>query len=226
MVRSRPQIQATDKVAGRAVAIGVATGVYGLSFGALATAAGVSTAKAVALSALVFTGATQIAVIGVIAGGGGMVSAVANGLVVAMRHLAYGVAVSPLLPDRRPARLLAAHVIIDESTAMGTGAPTRDEGRRAFLLTGASVFVFWNLATFAGAELSRAVASPHALGLDAMFPAAFLALLAPQLRQRRAPAVAAAGALIATLLIPVAPAGIPVLASVAALVLVLRERAS
>ena len=86
------------------------------------------------------------------------------------------------------------------------------------------MFLFWNLATFIGAELSRAVASPHALGLDAMFPAAFLALLAPQLRQRRAPAVAVAGALIATVLIPVVPAGIPVLASVAALALVVRER--
>ncbi len=214
----------SDAIVGRALAIGVATGVYGLSFGALATAAGLSTAKAVALSALVFTGATQIAVIGVIAGGGGVASALANGLVVAMRLLAYGVAVSPLLPTRRPARLLAAHVIIDESTAMGTGASTVAEGRRAFLLTGGSVFVFWNIATFVGAELSRAVASPHALGLDAMFPAAFLALLAPQLRQRRAPAVAVAGALIATVLIPVAPAGIPVLASVAALALVIRER--
>jgi predicted branched-subunit amino acid permease len=198
---------------GRAIAIGLATGAYGLSFGALAVTAGIAIDHAVAMSALVFTGATQLSVVGALAAGGAPAPAVASGLVLASRHVAYGIAVSPILPAAVRARLIAAHLVIDESTAMARSQADARTARLAFWATGASVFACWNAATIAGALLGRAVADPAALGLDAVFPAAFVALLAPQLATRAARRTALAGAAIAAALVPVAPAGIPVLAA-------------
>jgi predicted branched-subunit amino acid permease len=203
-------------VVGRAAAIGLATGAYGLSFGALAIAAGLSLAQAVAMSAFVFTGATQLSVVGALAAGGAAAPAVASGLLLASRHVAYGIAVAPLLPGALRARLVAAHLVIDESTAMARAQADPPGARIAFWATGASVFVCWNAATVAGALIGRAIADPAELGLDAVFPAAFVALLAPQLRGRDPRRVAIAGAVVAAALVPIAPAGIPVLAAAAA----------
>jgi predicted branched-subunit amino acid permease len=209
----------------RATAIGLATGAYGLSFGALAIAAGLSLPQAVAMSAFVFTGATQLSVVGALAAGGAAAPAVASGLVLASRHVAYGIAVAPLLPRALRARLVAAHLVIDESTAMARAQPDPPGARAAFWASGASVFVCWNAATVAGALIGRAIADPAALGLDAVFPAAFVALLAPQLATRQAREAALAGATIAAALVPLAPAGIPVLAAAAAALLAWRRRA-
>ena len=211
-------------VVGRAIAIGLATGAYGLSFGALAVTAGLSLAQATAMSALVFTGATQLSVDGAVAAGGAAAPAVASGLVLASRHVAYGIAVAPLLPDTLRARLVAAHLVIDESTAMARADPDARRSRLAFWVTGASVFVCWNAATVAGALIGRAIADPAALGLDAVFPAAFVALLAPQLATKEARHAALGGAAIAAALVPLAPAGIPVLAAVTAALAVGRHR--
>lgn len=168
------------------------------------------------MSALVFTGATQLSVVGALAAGGAAAPAVASGLVLASRHLAYGIAVAPLLPGSRRARLLAAHLVIDESTAMARAEPDRKRASLAFWATGASVFACWNVATAVGALIGRAIADPAALGLDAVFPAAFVALLAPQLNTRTARRAALAGAGIAVALVPIAPAGVPMLAAAAA----------
>jgi predicted branched-subunit amino acid permease len=205
----------TDRVLGRAIAIGLATGAYGLSFGALAVTAGLSLAQGAAMSALVFTGATQLSVVGAVAAGGAAAPTVAGGLVLASRHVAYGIAVAPILPPTVRSRLVAAHLVIDESTAMARSQDDAGRARLAFWATGASVFVCWNAATVAGALLGRAIADPAALGLDAVFPAAFVALLAPQLATRQARRAAIAGAAIGAALVPVAPAGIPVLAAAA-----------
>jgi 4-azaleucine resistance transporter AzlC len=210
------------RILSRAVAIGLATGAYGLSFGALAVAAGLSLPQAVAMSAFVFTGATQLSVVGALAAGGAAAPAVASGLVLASRHVAYGIAVAPLLPGPLRARLVAAHLVIDESTAMARAQADPPRARTAFWATGASVFVFWNAATVAGALVGRAIADPAKLGLDAVLPAAFVALLAPQLRTREARRAAVAGAAIATALVPIAPAGIPVLVAGAAALVALR----
>jgi predicted branched-subunit amino acid permease len=209
---------------GRAIAIGLATGAYGLSFGALAITAGLSLAQAAAMSVLVFTGATQLSVVGALAAGGAAAPAVASGLVLASRHVAYGIAVAPLLPDTLRARLVAAHLVIDESTAMARADPDARRSRLAFWATGASVFVCWNAATVAGALIGRAIADPAALGLDAVFPAAFVALLAPQLATKEARHAALAGAAIAAALVPLAPAGTPVLAAATAALAVGRHR--
>jgi 4-azaleucine resistance transporter AzlC len=196
-----------------ALGIGIATGVYGVSFGVLAVGAGLSEAQACAMSLLVFTGGSQFAAVGVIGAGGSAATAVANALLLAVRNAAYGLSLATLLRGPWPRRAVAAHLVIDETTAMARAQEDERAARGAFWLTGASVFACWNIGTLAGALAGSGLGDPARYGLDAMFPAAFLALLAPQLRQRGAPAAALAGALIAVVLLPWAPAGVPVLAA-------------
>ncbi len=190
-----------------ALGIGVATGAYGLSFGALAVAAGLSVPQASALSALMFTGASQFAFVGLIAGGA--VGAVASALLLGARNGLYGLRLTPMLPRR------AAHLVIDESTAMALA-----HGRRGFWATGAAVFVFWNLGTLAGALAGATLSDPRTLGLDAAAPAAFVALLAPRLDAREPRAVALAATAAALIAVPLVPAGVPVLVAAAVAVAV------
>jgi 4-azaleucine resistance transporter AzlC len=212
-----------------ALAIGLATGAYAISYGVLAVAAGLSVAQTCAMSALVFTGASQFAVVGVLGAGGGVLAALAPALVLAARNAVYGLALVPVLRGRRASRALQAQLVIDESTAMAAAQDEPRAAHRAFLATGLSVFVFWNLGTLAGALAGGGIGDPRALGLDAMFPAAFLALLAPQLRRPGAPQAAVAGAVIAVALLPLTPAGLPILAAVLGIVpamATLRRRAA
>ena len=201
-----------------AVGIGIAVGVYGISFGVLAVASGLSPAQACVMSMLVFTGASQFAFVGVLAGGGGAVAAMGPAVMLAVRNAAYGLSLTSILPARLRDRALAAHLVIDETTAMAWAQSDPEAARRAFLATGVSVWVFWNAGTLAGALLGGGIGDPSTLGLDAMFPAAFLALLAPQLRRPGAPVAAAAGVVIALALVPFAPAGVPIIAALAGVV--------
>jgi 4-azaleucine resistance transporter AzlC len=205
--RSRPAYAAD------ALGIGVATGVYGISFGVLAVGAGLSAVQACAMSLLIFTGGSQFAAVSVLGAGGSAATAAVNALLLGVRNSAYGLSLASLLGGSVGRRAVAAQLIIDESTAMARGQEDPHEARGAFWLTGISVFVCWNLGTLAGAVAGDGLGDPARLGLDAMFPAAFLALLAPQLRQRGAPAAALAGALIAVVLVPLTPAGVPVIAA-------------
>jgi branched chain amino acid efflux pump len=202
----------------RAVGIGVAVGVYGISFGVLAVASGLSATQACVMSMLVFTGASQFAFVGVLAGGGGVVAAMGPAVMLALRNGAYGLSLAPLLRGSFGRRAAAAQLVIDESTAMARAEDDPDLARRAFIATGVSVWLCWNAGTLAGALLGGGLGDPRALGLDAMFPAAFLALLAPQLRRPGAPVAAVAGAVIALAVLPFAPAGVPVIAALAGLV--------
>jgi 4-azaleucine resistance transporter AzlC len=204
-----------DRILGRAAGIGLGVGVYGVSFGVLAVAAGMSTAQACVMSMLVFTGASQFAFIGVLAAGGGAVAAMGPAVMLALRNAAYGLSLAPVLPGRLRDRALAAHLVIDETTAMARAQDDPAASRRAFLATGVSVWLCWNAGTLLGALLGGGLDDPRALGLDAMFPAAFLALLAPQLRRPGAPAAAVAGAALALVLLPYAPTGVPVIAALA-----------
>jgi 4-azaleucine resistance transporter AzlC len=201
------------KVARTAAAIGIATGTYGISFGVLSVAAGLSVAQTCAMSLLVFTGASQFAAVGVLGAGGSAAAAIAPALLLAGRNALYGLSLVPVLRGRLGSRALRAQLVIDETTAMARAQSGAEAARFAFLATGVSVFVCWNAGTALGAVAGRGLADPSALGLDAMFPAAFLALLAPQLRRPGAPAAAVAGAAIATMLVPVTAAGVPILAS-------------
>ena len=155
--------------------------------------------------------------------GGSVLAAVASALLLGSRNTLYAVRLAGLLPLRGARRLLAAQVTIDETTAMATAAPAGLQAR-AFWATGASVYVLWNLATLLGA-LGAAVVDPASLGLDAAVGAAFLALLAPQLRDRTAVRVAVGGALLAAAAVPLLPPGLPVLVAALAVVPALARRA-
>ncbi|HKE78778.1 MAG TPA: AzlC family ABC transporter permease, partial [Solirubrobacteraceae bacterium] len=207
-----------DRTLSGAAGIGIAVGVYGISFGVLAVAAGLSAAQACVMSMLVFTGASQFAFVGVLAGGGGAVAAMGPAVMLAVRNAAYGLSLAPILAGRLRERALAAQLVIDESTAMARAQDDPRAARRAFLATGVSVWLCWNAGTLAGALLGNGLGDPRALGLDAMFPAAFLALLAPQLRRPGAPVAAVAGAVVAVAALPFAPAGVPVIAALAGVV--------
>jgi branched chain amino acid efflux pump len=209
---------ARDRTISGAVGIGLAVGVYGVSFGVLAVASGLSSAQACVMSMLVFTGASQFAFIGVLAAGGGALAASGPAVMLAVRNAAYGLSLTPILPARLRDRALAAQLVIDETTAMARAQDEPAAARRAFLATGASVWLCWNAGTLAGALLGGGLGDPRTLGLDAMFPAAFLALLAPQLRRAGAPVAAVAGVVVAVVLLPFAPAGVPVIAALAGVV--------
>ena len=209
------------------IAVGVATGAYGISFGAIAASSGLSVAQACALSLLVFTGASQFALVGVVAAGGAPLSGAATALLLGSRNTLYGIKIAPLLAWTGWRRMAAAHLVIDESTAMSVSRVGTPAARVGFLSTGLAVFALWNLATLGGAVAGEALGDPRTYGLDAAVGAAFLALLWPRLTDRRNQAVAALGAVLALSLVPVTAAGVPVLAAgaVALLAGILTRRA-
>ena len=210
-------------VVGDALAVGVATGAYGLSFGALSSAAGLTVPQTCALSLLMFTGASQFALVGVVGAGGGAVAGAATAALLGVRNGLYGLQLSRVLGVRGPRRLLAAHLVIDESAAMAQGRASTPLARLGFWATGLAVFTLWNLATALGAWGARSLSSPQALGLDVAASAAFLALLAPRMRGRAAWGVALTAALVAVSATPFTPAGTPVLlAAVVAVVAAVR----
>jgi predicted branched-subunit amino acid permease len=201
-----------------AAAIGVATGAYALSFGAVATAAGLSILQTCVLSLAMFSGASQYATVGVLGSGGDPLTAAATAVLLGSRNALYGLRLSSLLGLRGARKLVAAQLVIDESTAMSLGREDDRLNRLGFWATGISVYVLWNLGTLIGAVGAHALSNPRTVGLDAAAPAAFLALVAPRVRTRSSLAVAIAAAVIAMATVPLLPVGGPVL--VAALVAV------
>lgn len=213
----------------QAMSVVIPTGLYGISAGALATAAGLSIAQACALSLLIFSGGSQFAFIGVIgaAGPAGGAAAIASSTLLGVRNGFYGLSLAQRLGVRGWRRVAAAHVTIDESTAVGIVQPRTALQRLGFWITGLGVFVTWNLFTLLGAILGDRLGDPRVYGLDAAAAAAFCGLLWPRLRSRDAAATAALAAFIAILLVPAVPAGVPVIvAGVAALVVGLWPRAA
>ena len=200
------------------IGVGFATGVYGISFGALSVAAGLDIWQTQVLSLLMFSGGSQFAFIGVIAAAGGVASggavigaAVASAWLLGIRNGFYAIRMAPLLGRVGLGKLVPALLTIDESTAVSMGQQELKDQVKGFWLTGAAVFVFWNLMTFLGAVLGDALGDPRAWGLDAAAAAAFLGLLWPRLKEKQALAVAVAALFIATLTTPYLPAGVPVL---------------
>jgi len=198
-----------------AVGIGVATGAYGLSFGAVSTAAGLSLWQTAALSLLMFTGASQFALVSLIGGGGSPLAGAATALLLGTRNAFYGLRLSSVLARRGPRTALAAHFVIDETTAMALAAPADESARLAFWATGLSVFALWNAGTLVGALGAQAIPDPKTLGLDVAAPAAFLALVAPRMKGRATWSVAVAAAVVALAAVPLVPAGVPVLLAAA-----------
>jgi predicted branched-subunit amino acid permease len=209
-----------------ALGIGIATGAYALSFGAISTAAGLSLLQTCALSLLMFTGASQFALVGVVGAGGSVWAGAATAALLGSRNALYGVRLSSLLDTGEWKRALAAHLVIDETTAMAIARESVPESRLAFWATGLAVFTLWNLGTLIGALATHALPDPKVLGFDAAPPAAFLALLAPRLRAREPMAIALAAGVVALVCLPFVPAGVPLLivALLVALFGVLRSR--
>lgn len=208
--------------------VGVATGLYGVSFGAISVASGLSVAQTCVLSLLMFTGASQFALVGVLSGGGSAVSAAATAMLLGTRNTLYGLRIASLLRYRRSHRLGAAHLLIDESTAMSVTRESQADARLGYLVTGGTIFVLWNLFTLLGAVGGNALGDPRTYGLDAAVGGAFLALLWPQLGDTGHRVVAILAVCIALGLVPVAPAGVPVLAAggVALLAGLMRRRSN
>lgn len=195
-----------------AVGFGLYAAAFGATFGAVSTGAGLSLAQTMVLSLVMFTGGSQFAFVGVVGSGGAPLAGAAAALLLGVRNAFYGIPVSRLLRPRGARRLLVAHATIDETTAMAVAQPTPELGRFAFWSTFAWLCGLWNVGTLAGALVGGAL-DPEALGLDAAAPAVFLALLWPQLRHRTAAVVAVLGGLVAFVLIPLAPPGVPVVAA-------------
>nr|WP_284289880.1 AzlC family ABC transporter permease [Angustibacter aerolatus] len=194
------------------VSVGVATGLYGVSLGALAVASGLSVWQACATSLLVFSGGSQFALVGVLGGGGSAGAAIAASSLLGVRNGLYGLQVAPTLGARGCAGW-PRPTTIDESTAVSIAQPTDAARRRGFWVTGVAVFVCWNATTLAGALLGDALGDPRRYGLDAAAAGAFLALLWPRLRTRRPAVVALVGAVVAAALVPALPVGLPVVAA-------------
>jgi len=198
-----------------ALGVGIATGAYGLSFGAISTASGLSVLQTCFLSLVLFSGGSQFALAGVVGGGGAPMTGAATALLLGVRNGFYGLRLSGLLRLRSWQRPFAAQIVIDESTAMSVVRTSRPAARLAFWSTGISVFVLWNLATVIGAFAADALRDPRVLGLDAAAPAAFLALMSPRLRSREPRIVAAVAAVVALASVPLVPTGVPVLLAAA-----------
>lgn len=206
--------------------VGLAVGLSGLAFGAAAATAGLTVAQACVLSLLAFTGASQFALTGVIGAGGGLAAGVLGAVLLGGRNALYGLRLADLLRVRGARRLVAAHGIIDETTAVATAQPTRAGARTGFLVTALTLYAMWNLTTLLGALGAARLGDPETYGLDVLGPAVFLALLWPRLTAGRTEARVAAGAgLIAIATTPLLPAGVPVMvAAVAALVALIPAR--
>jgi 4-azaleucine resistance transporter AzlC len=202
-----------------ALVIGAATGVFGAAFGVLATTNGLTVAKTMAMSLLVFTGASQFAAVGVVGAGGGEGAALGSALLLGARNGFYGIALASHLKARLWHRVVGAQLVIDESTALALAQSNRADRQGAFFACGLSVFGFWNLGTLLGAVGGEAIGDPAALGLDAAFPAGFIALAAPAFGNRQGLVAAGTGAAIALAATPFVAPGLPILlASAGALV--------
>ncbi|MGM0357162.1 AzlC family ABC transporter permease [Streptomyces sp. ECR3] len=209
-----------------ALGVGIAVGLSGFAFGVTSAGSGLTLAQTCVLSLLVFTGASQFALVGALAAGSNPLTAAAGAFFLGVRNAFYGLRLSQLLALPRMVRPFAAHWVIDETTAVSLAQPSRRAARLGFTVTGLSLYVLWNLTTLLGALGAEAIGDTDAWGLDAAGPAVFLALLAPMLRTTTERVVAGLAVLLGLGLLPVLPAGVPVLAAglAAPLVLFLKGR--
>ncbi|WP_329198852.1 MULTISPECIES: AzlC family ABC transporter permease [unclassified Streptomyces] len=194
-----------------ALGVGVAVGLSGFAFGVTAAGSGVSVLQACVLSLLVFTGASQFALVGALAAGGNPFTAAAGAFFLGTRNAFYGLRLSQLLAFPKALRPLAAHWVIDETTAVALAQPGRRSARLGFTVTGLTLYVLWNLTTLLGALGAEAIGDTTVWGLDAAGPAVFLALLAPMVKGPTERAVAALALVLGLGLLPVLPSGVPVL---------------
>ena len=197
-----------------ALSVAFTVGLYGAAFGAAGVTAGFSILQTCLLSILLFSGASQFAVVGIMGAGGSAVSAIATSTLLGFRNALYGLQMAPILKVKGLKRILAAQITIDESTAVATLQENDADRRRGFYVTGIGVYVFWNLFTFLGALGASAIGDPSVWGLDAAVPAAFCGLIWPRLKNETHFVVSAVAIAWALFLTPITPAGIPIITTV------------
>ena len=197
-----------------ALSVAFTVGLYGAAFGAAGVTAGFSILQTCLLSILLFSGASQFAVVGIMGAGGAAISAIATATLLGFRNTLYGLQMAPILKVKGFKRVLAAQITIDESTAVATLQENDQDRKRGFYLTGIGVYLFWNLFTFLGALGASAIGDPSVWGLDAAVPAAFLGLIWPRLKNKVQFLVSGIAIAWALLLTPVTPAGIPIITTV------------
>lgn len=206
-----------------ALAVAATVWFFGASFGLVARAAGMGVLAPLVMSATTFAGSAQFAVSSILGAGGGAAAAIAAAVLLNARYAPISISVAALFHGPRLRRLVESQLIVDESWALASRGGGRFD-RRILLGAGLLLYVSWLSGTAVGVLAGDALGDPMDLGLDGAFPALFLALLAPQLRAPRAVMAAAVGAAIALVLIPVTPAGTPIVAASAACLLGLRRR--
>ena len=189
-----------------ALSVAFTVGLYGAAFGAAGVTAG--------FSILLFSGASQFAVVGIMGAGGSAISAIATATLLGFRNALYGLQMAPILKVGGLKRVLAAQITIDESTAVATLQENDEDRKRGFYVTGIGVYIFWNLFTYLGALGASAIGDPSVWGLDAAVPAAFCGLIWPRLKNKTQFLVSAIAIAWALLLTPIAPAGIPIITTV------------
>lgn len=206
-----PKINPIDKTA---LSVAFTVGLYGAAFGAAGVTAGFSILQTCLLSLLLFSGASQFAVVGIMGAGGAAISAIATATLLGFRNALYGLQMAPILKVSGIKRVLAAQITIDESTAVATLQENDADRRRGFYITGVGVYIFWNLFTFLGALGASAIGDPSVWGLDAAVPAAFCGLIWPRLKNKIHFIVSAVAIAWALALTPISPAGIPIITTV------------
>jgi predicted branched-subunit amino acid permease len=210
-VSVNPKKKQVDRTA---LSVALTVGLYGAAFGAAGVTAGFSILQTCLLSILLFSGASQFAVVGIMGAGGAAISAIATATLLGFRNALYGLQMAPILKVKGIRRVLAAQITIDESTAVATLQDNDEDRKRGFYLTGIGVYIFWNLFTFLGALGASSIGDPSVWGLDAAVPAAFLGLIWPRLKNKLQFIVSAIAIAWALLLTPIAPAGIPIITTV------------
>ncbi len=203
-----------DAVARTSLSVAFTVGLYGAAFGAAGVTAGFTILQTCLLSILLFSGASQFAVVGIMGAGGSAISAIATATLLGFRNALYGLQMAPILKVTGLKRILSAQITIDESTAVSTLQENDVDRKRGFYLTGIGVYVFWNLFTYLGALGASAIGDPAVWGLDAAVPAAFCGLVWPRLKDKKQFLISALAIVLALLLTPMTAAGIPIITTV------------
>jgi 4-azaleucine resistance transporter AzlC len=203
-----------DAVARTSLSVAFTVGLYGAAFGAAGVTAGFTILQTCLLSILLFSGASQFAVVGIMGAGGSAISAIATATLLGFRNALYGLQMAPILKVTGLKRILSAQITIDESTAVSTLQENDVDRKRGFYLTGIGVYVFWNLFTYLGALGASAIGDPAVWGLDAAVPAAFCGLVWPRLKDKKQFLISALAIVLALSLTPITAAGIPIIITV------------
>ncbi len=219
-----PVVQSYREVLRAALPASLAVGTFAVSIGIVARAGGLGWTAPAVFSATTYAGASQVASIGVITGGGGVVAAIVAGILVNLRYIPIGISVASCFRGSRLRRFVECQVVADVNWALAHQGGGRYD-RRILLGVGVVMWAVWVCATVVGLALGGIVGDPRRFGLDALFPALFVAILVPQLRPRRNALTAVLAAGLALIVIPFVPPGIPILIGSLAVIVGGRRRA-